>query len=251
MRSLSASDLKMIHDLHNQIGAGDFLTTAAWNELIPLQNRLATELGIMAGDPPSAFEPFARISDVAGAEPLIGPRWWFHLLGVRHGAVHVVLTTPQGWFVIQRRSRLKDDMPGALDIAVTGHIGISEPLAAAWSELAEELGIHRVEGEDGTAIEENTLHYFDTYDTEDLRLEKQNPPVVNRERVWVYHARLTSAGLACLHFADGEVSSLLFVGPGDLQHMVERCRAGKRYMQDEIPLATGLLNTLPRWIARA
>src|SRR5689334_17107035 len=51
-----------------------------------------------------------------------GPRWIFHLLGLRHRAVEIAFRTESGLIVLQRRSMNKEDWPGAPDMAVAGHI---------------------------------------------------------------------------------------------------------------------------------
>ena len=164
----------------------------------------------MRDEPASAREQFKLVRARHDPVPLIGPRWWFHLVGLRHGSVHVMLTTPQNWVVIQRRSWSKDDSPGALDVAVSGHMGLTtRPEEAAWREMAEEIGLTKVEAGEKPDIVGNTLKLVDIYDVIIERDTTRNPPFIDAERRWVYTATLTTEGLAHLHFADGEVTSLL------------------------------------------
>jgi len=249
MRPLPAADLVLLHDLWDELAAGDTLTPERWATLNDLQPRFAAALDVAGLGPSNAFEPFALIRDGADAPPLIGPRWWFHLLGLRHGAAHVILLTPQGWFIAQRRSRLKDDAPGAIDVAVTGHSGTDDPLAGAWRELAEEVGLGPARDGASPSLVGDALTYFCTYDVADMSLHAANPPTINRERLTVYHAQLTAEGMARLRFADDEVTSLLLLGPDDARLLAERCTRDEIRSPGELDLALGIRGTLPRWIA--
>jgi 8-oxo-dGTP pyrophosphatase MutT (NUDIX family) len=241
MQSLSSIDLARLKTIQDELGAGDIVTTSRWKELESLQIEFAEKLGI-SHEQEGAWEEFRLIRDQEGEKPLVAPRWWFHLTGLRHGASHVVLTTPQGWFIVQRRHRSKDDSPGALDIAVTGHIGITDPLSAAWRELHEEIGLRPAD------IINQKLTYLTVYDKCDDRLVNANPPFFNRERLWVYSGQVTAEGLAHLRFTDGEVISLLFLGESELYHLADRCNRGERHIEGDIDLATGILYTLPLWM---
>ena len=252
LRPLGDVQLARVHALQAELGAGKHITPAQWAAFAPLQHELASALDVAHG-PLNATEPFVLLQDtaMADAEPLQGPRWWFHLLGLRHGAIHVVLTTPQGFFVAQRRSRNKDDAPGAIDIAVTGHIGTDAPLAAAWREMQEEVGIGPSTPDMPPSIIQDDLRFFAVHDVEILLRAAENPPFIDRERHWLYAATLTAEGMARLRFSDGEVSSLLLIGPEDLAEMARRCLAGERRVAGEWDLAPGLMHTLPRWVNRS
>ena len=251
LQPLSQADLQEVRALQAELGAGDTVTPTRWAELAVLQPRLAVALDIASHGPAHTTEPFALIRDQHDDQPLVGPRWWFHLLGLRHGAAHVVLTTPQGWFVAQRRSREKDDAPGALDVAVSGHIGIDDPETGAWREMAEELGLARATTGEPPAIVQNALTPFDVYDVVDATHVADNPPVLNRERLWVFHAQLTADGMTRMHFADGEVTALVLLGPADTQRLAHRCVSDEIHVPGELDLALGIRGTLPRWVAAA
>jgi 8-oxo-dGTP pyrophosphatase MutT (NUDIX family) len=218
-----------------------------WLALEEYQQHLATALDI-PNEPPSTQEPFKLIRDQHDPVPLIAPRWWFHLLGLRHASVHIMLTTPQNWLIIQRRSWTKDDFPGALDVAASGHIGLTDPEEAAWREMSEEIGLTKTAPSEPPNIQNNTLTLIDTYDVTIQRNPTRNPPFIDTERRWIYTATLTPAGLAHLHFADGEVTSLLFIGPQELQNLNTRCLAKNYTTAHDIDLASGLIETLPRWL---
>lgn len=247
LRPLVPAELARVQSLQAELGMGDAVTLARWKDLQPVQDQLANVLDVAHG-PANAREVFRVMRDQTDPSPLVGPRWWFHLLGVRHGAVHIVLTTPQGWFVAQRRSQDKDDAPGALDVAVSGHIGNTDYLAAAWRELTEEVGLTQSATGEAPSLVGNTLHRICAYDAASLVRAGENPPFLDRERREVFHAQLTAEGLARLRFSDGEVSSLLLVGPRDLHDLARRCANDERTLPGELDLAPGLIGTLPRWM---
>ena len=252
LRPLDPAHLAVVHSLQAELGTSEAITPTRWAALAPVQSTLARALDVAHG-PANANEPFVLLQAAASAEaePLQGPRWWFHLLGLRHGAIHVVLTTPQGFFVAQRRSRNKDDAPGALDVAVTGHIGTDAPLAAAWREMQEEVGLGPATSDTLPVIAGNELRLFDQHDVEILLRAEENPPFIDRERHWLFAATLTAEGMAAIRFSDGEVSSLMLIGPDDLAEMAQRCMVGQRRVASEWDLAPGLMHTLPRWVRRS
>jgi 8-oxo-dGTP pyrophosphatase MutT (NUDIX family) len=239
---LNDTDLALVRTLHAELGDGRGITPHRWAALAPTRERLAAALGVAQASV-SATEPFVLLRDDAAGEALVGPRWWFHLLGLRHGAVHIVLTTPQGFFVAQRRSFAKDSSPGALDVAVSGHIGLNDPLTAAWREMAEEVGLERAD------LVAETLHPFFDHDIAILTHAEANPPYLDREHHWLYTAIISAAGLAHLRFRDGEVTALLLAGPREVARLHARCLAGQQQQAGELDIASGLFLTLPVWRA--
>ena len=240
---LNDTDLALVRALHAELGDGQGITPTRWAELAPIRDHLARALGI-AQAPVSAMESFVLLRDGAAAgAALVGPRWWFHLLGLRHGAIHIVLTTPQGFFVAQRRSFAKDSSPGALDVAVSGHVGLNDPLTAAWREMAEEVGLERDD------IADATLRPFFDHDIAILTHATANPPYLDREHHWLYTATITAAGLAHLRFRDGEVTALLLAGPSEVARLHARCLADQQRQAGELDIANGLYLTLPLWVA--
>jgi 8-oxo-dGTP pyrophosphatase MutT (NUDIX family) len=248
LQPLHPEDLARVYALQQKLGKGDQVTLAEWLAIEEDQHHLAKALGI-ANEPPGVQEQFKLIRAQHDPVPLIAPRWWFHLLGLRHGSVHIVLTTPQNWVIIQRRSWEKDDSPGALDIAVSGHIGLTEPEEAAWREMSEEIGLTKAERGEKLQIIGNSLTLVDTYEVTVQRNATRNPPFIDAERRWVYTATVTTEGVARMHFADGEVTALMLVGAQELQRLNARCKDREYVMEHEIDLASGLIETLPRWIA--
>jgi len=68
-----------------------------------------------------------------------------HRDGDWHGALHIWVggVGPEGraFVLLQRRSLTKDTWPGALDVAVGGHLRSGETLAEAIREAEEEIGL--------------------------------------------------------------------------------------------------------------
>lgn len=59
-----------------------------------------------------------------------------------HRVVHVLVFSPEGKLLLQKRSLNKDVAPGKWDTSVGGHVGIGEePNVSARREMEEELGI--------------------------------------------------------------------------------------------------------------
>ncbi len=65
-----------------------------------------------------------------------------HEQGLIHRAVHILVFNKRGDCLLQKRSLLKDHMPGVWDSSAAGHLNVGEDyLSAAVRELREELGI--------------------------------------------------------------------------------------------------------------
>lgn len=70
------------------------------------------------------------------------PRARVHAEGLRHRAVHVLVSDSAGRVFLQKRAVTKDKHPGVWDSSCSGHLNAGESYAvAAVRELAEELGI--------------------------------------------------------------------------------------------------------------
>ena len=64
-----------------------------------------------------------------------------HRLGLKHRAVHILLTNARGEIFLQKRSMTKDSWPGAWDSSASGHLDAGEGYdEAAVREVREELG---------------------------------------------------------------------------------------------------------------
>lgn len=70
------------------------------------------------------------------------PKAEIHRDGDWHRAAHVWIVSPDGRFLIQRRSPRKENNPGLWDVSAAGHLSAGESAAdAAVRETFEELGV--------------------------------------------------------------------------------------------------------------
>lgn len=235
VQSLSGDDLRAIEHLARTVGRGEGLSQARLDEIVA-----AWEEGVRPGHSDRS-ENFSIARPNGTTTGIVGPRWIFHLLGLRHRAVHVALQTPTGLVVMQRRSSTKQDWPGAADMAVAGHIPQQEEggdltyEAGAWKEIAEEIGLTE-EDAPHTLVEKSLTAIGEPYCSFDSDL-KRTPRFLNAEVRQVYGATLTGEGLAKIRFVDGEASGLLMVAPETAWNML----AGEN-------IASGLRYSLPRYL---
>ncbi|MCX7852070.1 MAG: NUDIX domain-containing protein, partial [Caldilineales bacterium] len=76
------------------------------------------------------------------------PRWFCHLVGLRHRVVYVYLTTPQGLLALQMRAHTKPEWPSLFDTTVAGHVKAGHGWEeGVWAEIEEELGLSVEDGE--------------------------------------------------------------------------------------------------------
>ena len=115
--------------------------------------------------------------------------------------------------------------------------------------MGEEVGLGPAVAGTPSDIADDALRLFAVQDVDILWRAEENPPFIDRERHWLFAATLTAEGMAHMRFRDGEVTSLMLIGPEDLAAMAERCRMGERHASGEWDLAPGLLHTLPLWMA--
>ena len=70
------------------------------------------------------------------------PRKEIHARGLRHRAVHVLVSNKRGDVFLQKRSMLKDTAKGKWDSSASGHLDSGEDYdACAGRELREEIGL--------------------------------------------------------------------------------------------------------------
>ncbi len=186
-------------------------------------------------------EAFAVARPDGSTTGVTGPRWLFHLFGIRHRAVEVALATPSGLIVLQKRSFAKTEWPAALDMAVAGHVPQRLDGAdmtfdeGAWKEISEEIGL--LQQDSRAVLHEGTLTpvggpYFCLDGDPD-----RNPPFLDAEVRQIFAGTLTGEGLARLNFADGEVAGLFLVTP----------ETAWRELHDP-RIASGLRYSLPRYL---
>jgi len=65
-----------------------------------------------------------------------------HRLGLKHRAVHIIVTNAKGDIFMQKRSLSKDSSPGLWDTSAAGHVDSGEDYdTCAIRELREEIGL--------------------------------------------------------------------------------------------------------------
>jgi isopentenyldiphosphate isomerase len=229
MRPFSSEDLRALHHEVRQLKRGDGLTQAQFDGLS------SKWLPIAQPDEKQRKEHFALCRPDGATTGVQGPRWMFHLFGLRHRAAEIAFATPSGLIVLQRRSPTKEEYPDALDMAVAGHISQYPDgsdrtfLQGAWKEIAEEIGLTQSESRSLLA-EGELIPIGEPY----FCLEadwRRNPPFFDAEIRQIYAATLTGEGLAHLHFSDNEVSSLSLVTPDTAWEILraEQTASGLRY----------------------
>jgi isopentenyldiphosphate isomerase len=235
MRALTPDQLREARSLTTQLQRGDQL--------------IQRDLDTLSADweprvqPPDKDrgEQFAIVHPDGTPIGVTGPRWIFHLLGLRHRAVEIGLATPTGLIVLQRRSLTKSEWPGLLDMAVAGHIpqrGDGSDMNfedGAWKEISEEIGLP--EQDAASVLVEAMLApvgapYY-CFEGDWLR----NPPFFDAEVRQIYAATLTGEGLARLHFADGEVAGILLASVDTAWQILR-----------EEAVASGMRYSLPRYL---
>jgi isopentenyldiphosphate isomerase len=120
---------------------------------------------------------------------------------LQHRAVFVLVTGPDGRWLVHRRSDDKDVWPGRWDLAVGGVVGAGETYAAAAArEVAEEIGF-----EGAMPVEIGGGRYVD-----------DDVAVIGR----CFRVDYDEARHGPLRFADGEVVEARWVTPDELDTMV-------------------------------
>ena len=235
LEPLDSDDRNALEKLVRALKRGDRLT----------QNAL--DLLVREWEPNVQPDSKDRAENFAVAQPdgtttgVIGPRWAFHLFGLRHRAVEIAFRTERGLILLQRRSPTKDNWPDAPDMVVAGHLPQHSDgsdiswAAGAWKEIAEEIGLEEQNAAEDL-LEKCLLPIgppYCSYDAEPAR----NPPFYNAEVRQIFAATLTGVGLSRLHFADGEAVGLLLVTPETAWDMLAREN-----------VASGLRYSLPRYL---
>jgi isopentenyldiphosphate isomerase len=235
MQPLDSDDRRAVTQLFYELRRGDGLTRERMAELVA------------AWEPKVQPDAKERAENFAVARPdgtttgVAGPRWVFHLLGLRHRAAEIGLCTESGLIVLQRRSADKEDWPDTPDMAVAGHIPQADDGSAltweqgAWKEIEEEIGLKETEAA-RTLVEGRLLPVGAPYISLDVNVSR-NPPFYNAEVRQILAATLTGEGLARLHFPDYEVTGILLVTPETAWDILVR-----------EPVASGLRYSLPRYL---
>jgi isopentenyldiphosphate isomerase len=161
-----------------------------------------------------------------------GPRWLFHLLGLRHRCAHILLLWNSPGLgevaVLQVRDWEKSVSPGEIDISVGGHVtdGLSLDETAC-KEMIEELGLHESDLENGVL---KNLGGYDSYN------ERDDDCFHNAEWRQVYIGRVSTDGMSNIKLPDGEVAGVYLCPLKDAKLLLS---------QPFIQIANGLESTLP------
>lgn len=186
-------------------------------------------------------EDFALCRANGQTTGVVGPRWVFHVFGLRHRATEIALKTERGLILLQRRSATVQDWANAPDMAVAGHIPQRQDgsdisfLEGAWKEMQEEIGLSE-ENATEDLVEGKLLPVGAPYVSLDIAIER-NPPFFNSEVRQIFAATLTGKGLSRLHFADNEVSGMLMVTQETAWSLLEQS-----------DIASGMRYSLPRYL---
>jgi isopentenyldiphosphate isomerase len=235
MTALTSEQMREAHHLATQLQRGDKLSqcdldtlSAEWEPTVQPSEK-------------DRVEHFAIVHPDGTPIGVTGPRWLFHLFGLRHRAVEIAMATPTGLIVLQRRSSTKDEWPGLLDMAVAGHIPQRDDGSdmsfeeGAWKEIAEEIGL-RQQDANSVLVGGRLAHVGAPY----FCFEgdwRRNPPFLDAEVRQIYAATLTGEGLGRLHFADGEVGGILLASVDTAWQILR-----------EDTVASGLRYSLPRYL---
>ncbi|HMI04706.1 MAG TPA: NUDIX domain-containing protein [Pedobacter sp.] len=191
----------------------------------------------------SPFKNILGLND--GAEPLLmvdkdgeslnieAPRWIFHLLGLKHKAVHLLLYSRNDVndpvFILQVRSFTKFEYPGHLDMSVGGHvIGNESSHTTVLKEMEEELGIQI-----GHLLNSNFYH-INSYMIEDIKPEIN---LYNCERRDLYIAEIDSKSIGSINFKDNEVAGLYLCPLSSVKDLLDHTA---------LPLTHALKESLPK-----
>lgn len=158
---------------------------------------------------------------------LQAPRWLCHLIGLRHGTVHIILWSAHNKprMLFQLRSRMKKDFPLHIELSVTGHGGMEKDwLVSAYREMQEEIGL-TAENLTGNLI--FVGNNFMSYDE-----DKNN--FHDREFVRIYTQRLRPSGVGSLSLREDEVEKIYFISEDNISGICSKFK-----------IAPGLKHTLP------
>jgi isopentenyldiphosphate isomerase len=120
-----------------------------------------------------ANEPLDVLDEAGQPTGVVKARADVHRDGDWHRAFHLWVLHPDGYVLLQRRSRAKDLAGGCVDVSVAGHLRAGETLQGVLREADEEVGLELRPGE---------VTFLDT-----LRSERVYPNgIVDREFQDVY-----------------------------------------------------------------
>jgi isopentenyldiphosphate isomerase len=165
---------------------------------------------------------------------LRAPRWLCHLTGLRHRAAHVMLQTPRGLWLLQRRSPRKAHWPNALDATASGHLKAGQGwLEGAKEELREEIGLSTVHLRGGALIPSGGAYE---------RRESLGAPswLRNRQVNRAWAGVLGEGALEALRLQGEEVGALLLCPAAEVARRVRARRGIAPGLREVWPLVEGL-----------
>lgn len=167
------------------------------------------------------------------------PRWFCHLVGLRHRVVHCFLTSPQDLLVLQMRSHDKAEWPSLFDTTVGGHVKAGQGWReGALNEIEEEIGLPAAEVnrwlEGGRLVKAGPA--YERYGVG--RVHQDSDWLMrNRQVNQIFGGQLTDWGLSHLHFSDGELGGVFLCRPEEARRMWEV----------DFLIAPGLRHAFWRW----
>lgn len=194
-RPITHQLFRAIENKRRQYNSGDSLPvrTKFQADIIHFSQRLQ----------PTKFIEELNIIDPAG-EPngYTAPRWFVHLMGLRHPVARVVLFNEPGDLLLQERSGNKPGAAGSIDISAGGHVKIGESLAgAAAGEMGGEVGLSPEDIFGG--------ELFPIGRSPEIVVEKPANFTVNREINFFFGGVVRPDREEAIKFNDGEVSLVL------------------------------------------
>jgi isopentenyldiphosphate isomerase len=154
------------------------------------------------------------------------PRGEVHRDGDWHASVHVWLLLCDRELVLQRRSLDKDTWPGALDMAVTGHLRAGETWREALREAEEEIGLSLAPS-DVVLLGHRA------------RVDTSRAGVIDREHQTILLARSERA-LASLRPSPDEVDALVTFALRDARALLSGARIAATALENGVESATSI-----------
>ena len=162
------------------------------------------------------FELWFRKAERPGhdAPVLLVARWLCHLVGFRHGTVHLFIDHPTltDHTLVQVRAVDKAESPGCFDLPAAGHaVGLESVQDTLFKELLEELGLER-----------DALHGLTWLGGYEYCEPAGQPGFRNVEYRAVFQGRLSREGWLEVSAADDEVAAVAVFSLAELGEMIAR-----------------------------
>lgn len=164
----------------------------------------------------------------------VAPRWFCHLLGLRHKCIHLLLRW-NNFIILQTRAWDKVDNPSYLDLSVGGHI-INEDttIESAYKEMDEELGLNK--NDVMRLFYRRSMHHLTSYPFSEIN-EKNN--FYNNEWCEVYTTDIKEDSIKNIKFSDGAVVGLYLCPIDQIDNLLNQ---DKIKLTDAVKKGLKLLN---------